>query len=555
MLRPHRASSWAFASALVLLAACRPDFVESKAPGRPLREVEAELFAPSSYAGTNTTLKIGLGESNGWELVCPGNLAVSLEDDPGRRVSVREGAALRVSLVDPRPAQPGVCPVLEISANVDSIDPKTVADAFARDSAQPRIDVSGARVADDANGADATIDLRRARLVLGPCRSADEVERICQRLIDTEHVACSAGAGIQTPPGGTLVLTTSLGLEVSRWNGPARVRCEGADTIYLQKPGWNGKRRAYRDAIVLTPGPVGQVLAINEVGLESYVKGVVPAEILPDAPDQALEAQAVVARTEALAKLGTRHVGEGFDLCDDVHCQAYRGATDATAATDAAVDATQSLVLLRDGELVDAVYHADCGGITEANEAAWPKQPASPALRARADRDAAPETLPDFTVEANLWSYLLAPPDSFCLRAARPGQHRWTRAFTADELARLVGAEGTKLGKIKALRADARGASARVTALTIEGTTGSRRIEGELAIRKALGDLPSSAFAIQTIGMTAGEPGVFVLVGAGHGHGVGLCQTGAIGMAQAKLSMAEILSHYYRGARAYRLTP
>lgn len=555
MRRLHRASSWALACAVALLMACRPDFVESKAPGRPTRQVDAELYAPSSYAGTRTALKVGLGESNGWELVCPGNLAVSLEDDPGRRISVREGAALRASLVDPKPAEPGVCPVLEISANVDSIDPKTVAAAFARDSEQPRVDVSGVRVADDANGADAAIDLRQARLVLGPCRSADEVEQICRRLIDSNKVACTAGAGIKTPPGGTLVLTTSQGLEISRFRGPARVRCEGADTIYVEKPEWKGKRRAYRDWIVLTPGPGGQVLAINEVGLENYVKGVVPAEIFPDAPDQALEAQAVVARTDALAKLGSRHVGQGFDLCDDVHCQAYRGATDATAATEAAVDATQALVLLRNGELVDAVYHADCGGITEANEVAWPKQPASPALRARADRDAAPETLPDFSVEANLWSYLLAPPDSFCLRAARPGQHRWTRAFTAEELGRLVSAEAAKLGKIKALRADGRGASGRVTALTIEGTTGTRRIEGELAIRKALGDLPSSAFAIQTIGMSAGEPGVFVLVGAGNGHGVGMCQTGAIGMAQAKLSMADILGRYYQGARAYRLAP
>ncbi|MBK7972316.1 MAG: SpoIID/LytB domain-containing protein, partial [Deltaproteobacteria bacterium] len=374
---------------MALLMACRPDFVESKAPGRPTRQVDAELYAPSSYAGTRTALKVGLGESNGWELVCPGNLAVSLEDDPGRRISVREGAALRASLVDPKPAEPGVCPVLEISANVDSIDPKTVAAAFARDSEQPRVDVSGVRVADDANGADAAIDLRQARLVLGPCRSADEVEQICRRLIDSNKVACTAGAGIKTPPGGTSC-SPPRRASISRFRGPARVRCEGADTIYVEKPEWKGKRRAYRDWIVLTPGPGGQVLAINEVGLENYVKGVVPAEIFPDAPDQALEAQAVVARTDALAKLGSRHVGQGFDLCDDVHCQAYRGATDATAATEAAVDATQALVLLRNGELVDAVYHADCGGITEANEVAWPKQPASPALRARADRDAAP---------------------------------------------------------------------------------------------------------------------------------------------------------------------
>lgn len=555
MPRLHRASSWVLASLVALLTACRPDFVVSKARGRPVRAVEAELYAPSSYAGTTTTLKVGLGESNAWQLVCPGNLAVSLEDDPGRQIAVREGAALRASLVDPRPAEPGVCPVLEISANVDSIDPEAVAAAFARDSEHPRIDVSGVRVADDANGADAAIDLRQARLVLGPCRSADEVEQICRRLIDANQVACTAGAGLKHPPGGTLVLTTSQGLEVGRWNGPARVRCEGADTIYVDKPEWNGKRRTYRDRIVLAPGPGGQVLAINEVGLENYVKGVVPAEIFPDAPDQALEAQAVVARTEALAKLGTRHVGEGFDLCDDVHCQAYRGVTDASPATEAAVDATQGLVLLRNGELVDAVYHADCGGITEANEVAWPKQPASPALRARADRDASAEGLPDFSVDANLWSYLLAPPDSFCLRAARPGQHRWTRAYTAEELGRLVGAEPAKLGKVKALRAEGRGASGRVTALVVEGTTGSRRIEGELTIRKALGDLPSSAFAIQTIGMAQGDPGVFVLVGAGNGHGVGMCQTGAIGMARAKLSMADILGHYYQGARAYRLSP
>jgi stage II sporulation protein D len=509
-----------------------------------------------SYAGTRTALKVGLGESNGWELVCPGNLAVSLEDDPGRRISVREGAALRASLVDPKPAEPGVCPVLEISANVDSIDPKTVAAAFARDSEQPRVDVSGVRVADDANGADAAIDLRQARLVLGPCRSADEVEQICRRLIDSNKVACTAGAGIKTPPGGTLVLTTSQGLEISRFRGPARVRCEGADTIYVEKPEWKGKRRAYRDWIVLTPGPGGQVLAINEVGLENYVKGVVPAEIFPDAPDQALEAQAVVARTDALAKLGSRHVGQGFDLCDDVHCQAYRGRhrrhrrhrgrgrRDAGAGAAAQRRARGRRVPRR----LRRHHRGQRGGVAEA--AGEPG--AARARRSRRRPRDAPRLPPSrricgATCSRHRTRSACAP--------ARPGQHRWTRAFTAEELGRLVSAEAAKLGKIKALRADGRGASGRVTALTIEGTTGTRRIEGELAIRKALGDLPSSAFAIQTIGMSAGEPGVFVLVGAGNGHGVGMCQTGAIGMAQAKLSMADILGRYYQGARAYRLAP
>ncbi len=516
--------------------------------------VEAELAAPSSYAGAQTVIEVGLGEANDWELSCPGSLVVQLEDERGRRFALREGVALRASLTDPTPGVTGVCPVLEITAPVDDIRPESVAAAFAQESELPRVEVTGFRVEDDLAGPGEVIDHRQARLVLAPCRPPDDVEQLCRRLIDSHHVACAAESGVQKLPSGTLTLRTSRGVDIATGPGPARVRCDSADSVYLTRGDWHEVRR-YRDSVVLTAGANGQVLAINEVGIESYVKGVVAAQIAGDAPDQALEAQALIARTQAFASLARRrHAGDPFDVCDDTHCQRYRGLGDASAASDAAVDATRGLVLLRDGELADAAYHPDCGGILEANEAIWPKQRPDPALRARADVEPAGLVLPDFAIEANLWSYLLNPPDTFCARAAAPSQHRWTRSFTADELARLVSG-GANLGKIKALRVDARGASGRVTALTIEATGGNRRIEGEQVIRKTLGDLPSSAFAVQAIAMAGTEPAVFTLVGAGAGHGVGLCQAGAIGMARAKASMTDILAHYFPGARGYRITP
>lgn len=555
LARARRASFGALScAALALLASCTPDFVETRVPGRPRHVVEAELAAPSSYAGSQTTLKVGLGEANDWELSCPGSLSVHLEDERARKISLREGVALRASLTDPKPGVGGVCPVLEITANVDEIRPESVAAAFAQESELPRVEVRGIRVKDDLTGPDAFIDHRQARLVLGPCRPPEEVERICRRLIESHQVACAAEAGIQSAPSGTLTLTTSHGVEIATWPGPARVRCDGSDSVYLHRGDWHEVRR-YRDSVVLTAGANGQVLAINEIGIESYLKGVVPAQIPADAPDQALEAQALIARTQAFAGLTRRrHSNDPYDVCDDVHCQRYRGLGEASATSDAAVDATRGLVLLHDGELVDAAYHADCGGILEANDTIWPKQRPDPVLRARADLEATATTLPDFSAEATLWSYLLTPPETFCSRGTQPGQHRWTRSFSADELARLASG-GTNLGKIKALRVDARGASGRATVVTIEGTAGSRRIEGEQAIRKALGDLPSSAFAVQAIAMAGTEPAVFTLVGAGAGHGVGLCQAGAIGMARTKASMTDILAHYYPGAHAYRITP
>ncbi len=556
MLRPRRALRWFLLAGAV--CACRPDFVESRFSGRPLRDVIADLYAPSSYAGSRTTLKVGLGESNSWELMCAGNLGIDLEDQPGRHFSVREGVAVHARLEEPTPGEGGVCPELEITADVDTVDPKSVTAAFAGEGDQPRIEVTGVKVADDSAEPGAALDLRKSRLVLGPCRAPDEVERICRRFIDTSRIACTADAGIKTPPGGTLVLSTAHGIEIARWAGPARLHCEGSDTVYLLHPDWDGKRRGYRDGIVLTAGPGGQVLAVNEVGLENYVKGVVPSEISPEAPDQALEAQAVVARTAALARLGDRHADRPFDPCDDIHCQPYRGLANATSATETAVDATRGLVLVHEGGLVDAAYTPDCGGITEANEVAWPKQPPDPTFRPRLDAEGAGDALPDFSVEANLLAFLLNPPATFCARGAKPGEHRWTRSFTAEELTALVSGDAgaQSIGRVRGLRIEGRGASGRATALVIEGASASRRIEGEAAIRHALGDLPSSAFAVQTVPPAgSGDPAVFVLIGAGQGNGVGLCQNGAIGMALAKASLSDIVAHYYVGAHAARLLP
>jgi SpoIID/LytB domain protein len=304
--------------------------------------------------------------------------------------------------------------------------------------------------------------------------------------------------------------------------------------------------RRYWGSVYVTLDHDGTLVAANAVSEDKLLAGLVPAEMYPDAPASALEAQAIAARTELLQKIGRRNLTDPFLLCSTQQCQVYAGAGKEDPRATKAIEKTRGVVLLRDGGgMVDIRYSASCGGHTEDNDAIWGGEP-DPSLRGRADT---PDAKMTKITDKNLDAFLAEDPkDSWCGRVQKGhAKFRWTERLPLTELSARVATEYPEIGRISQMAAKQRGASGRIEVLTITGDKGAVDVTGDVHIRRLLGGLKSTLFAIQRDG------DAFVLRGAGFGHGVGMCQLGAIGMAEAGKSHAQILGHYYRGTHLHKL--
>jgi SpoIID/LytB domain protein len=309
------------------------------------------------------------------------------------------------------------------------------------------------------------------------------------------------------------------------------------------------EERRYRSRLVATIDTDGRLALVAVVPLEELLRGLVPAEMPASSHLEALKAQAVTARSNVLAQLGTRHLADPYVLCAEVHCQAYRGAGAVHPRTDEAVRSTAGEALFgkADRTLVDGVYSALCGGHGEDSDAVWPVTP-SASLRGHLDLASGGAawagTLKD---ERALRRFLVAPVDAWCKRpaAARKDRFRWERRFTSGELELLAGPLG--VGEVRGLEVVARGVSGRVTALRVVGASGATDVAGELRIRRLLRNLPSAMFVIDR------EGGEWVLRGGGWGHGAGMCQWGAVGRAEAGQGYRQILRAYFSGAEVARI--
>lgn len=315
--------------------------------------------------------------------------------------------------------------------------------------------------------------------------------------------------------------------------------------------------RHYFGSIYVTVGSDGKLVAVNAVPSDKLLAGLVPSEMYPDAPLDALAAQAIAARTELLQKIGTRHLTDPYLLCSSQHCQVYSGAGKEHPRTNKAVANTRGMVLLREGGgLVDARYSASCGGHGEHNEHIWGGTP-DPSLRGHLDMaadQAAAKRFISGVDDNNVEAFLkLSPESSYCgaTRYAQ-GRFRWTHRISAAELNKRVLDHYPQVGNVRALEPVERGVSGRIKTLRIRGTKGTVIAAGDLHIRRLLGGLRSSLFLVRAIGDQA-APSAFEFHGAGFGHGVGMCQIGAIGMAERGFDYSSILRHYYPGSRIKRL--
>lgn len=330
--------------------------------------------------------------------------------------------------------------------------------------------------------------------------------------------------------------------------------------------------------------------AINILSVEDYLTSVISSEMSATSSLELLKAHAVISRSWLLAQIrkSTKSKEEKkcsinqnddelicwydredhahFDVCADDHCQRYQGITRAgTQAVTDAIHSTSGEILTYDGEICDARFSKSCGGVSELFENCWEEQP-HPYLtkvidnQVEKDKDAF-----DLTVEQNTEKWIRSSPAAFCNTTDQQilsqvlnsydkktaDFYRWKVEYSQQELAALIQKRtGIDFGEIMDLIPVKRGVSGRLVKLKIVGSKRTLVIGKELEIRKTLSPshLYSSAFVVEKKEVENNIAQKFILIGAGWGHGVGLCQIGAAVMAEQNYTYKEILAHYYKNA-------
>ena len=307
--------------------------------------------------------------------------------------------------------------------------------------------------------------------------------------------------------------------------------------------------RSYAGDIYIAVGADGKLAVVNVLSAERLLEGVVPSELFTSAPLESLKAQAVAARGQLLAKIGTRHRSDPYLLCAETHCQVYSGTTKRHHRTTKAVVKTRGQLLFYENELVDTTYSSTCGGHSEAFHMMWggrPK-PYSPGFTDTATPDQTPITRE--TVEA----FIDNPPAAYCRgRNKRSTTFRWQVKRSGKSVSNAVN-KRAPIGAVHKIEALKRGTSGRALAVKYVGKNGEHIVHGSYNNRKLLGGLRSGMWVVKRRGGSAGgQPRTWIFKGGGFGHGVGMCQYGAMGMAREKKTVEEILRHYYPGSRLRR---
>jgi SpoIID/LytB domain protein len=227
----------------------------------------------------------------------------------------------------------------------------------------------------------------------------------------------------------------------------------------------------------------------------------------------------------------------------------YGGATSEDPRTNQAVEATRGQVLTYQGGIARCVYSAVCGGHTENNEDVWDVAPL-PYLRGQPDFDPAAHPELRFPLSGQaLADFVANPVDTYCRQPewSKPEYFRWQVTKSRSELEQALAAAGVRVGSLLALEPLARGVSGRIKSLVVQGSAGQATLGPEYTIRKALGGLRSSNFVASVTTGSDGLPACFTFTGAGWGHGVGMCQIGAVGLAAAGADYRAILARYFPG--------
>jgi stage II sporulation protein D len=539
-----RESALALVVAVMLAAPVRAD--ETSATDK-LRILYSTRFTFTDDGLPLVTVEIMSGQKV-VHLRARGGITVRPDGAGGSAVESDGGEAWTISVEDARPA------VLQDWTVVETLQPEDaggVSAALARwkgRGLEPRTFELGTVFGVDGE----VIDTREIRIAVDPVPVGKGNARAAE-IARRYGVSTTVHQELVRRPAGTIVArsgSTTIRNPSVLWFQPRKA--SETVTVTDVPTGTGGSQletgsedRRYWGSVYVTLDHDGALVAANAVGEDKLLAGLVPAEMYPDAPAAALEAQAIAARTELLQKIGRRNLTDPFLLCSSQQCQVYAGAGKEDARTTRAIEKTRGIVLLRDGGgMVDVRYSASCGGHGEDNDAIWGGEP-DPSLRGRIDSASGAMTR---ITDDSIGGFLDGGRDAWC-NQARLGKSkfRWTEKLSQAELTTRVATEHPEIGRVRRLVARQRGASGRIGVLAIEGEKGKVEIAGDLHIRRLLGGFKSTLFEVTRDGDT------FVFRGAGFGHGVGMCQMGAIGMAAAGKSHAQILGHYYRGSHLHRL--
>ena len=358
--------------------------------------------------------------------------------------------------------------------------------------------------------------------------------------------------------------------------------------IYLSSLNINGKgiinveNTSYRDYITFSRKE-DELIVINSIRLQNYLYGVVPKEMYPSWPLEALKAQAVAAKSYTLYNIN-KHANDGYNLCDTTHCQVYGGYSSENIMTNRAVDETVGRILMYNDKFVEAIYHSSSGGYTENSE----------------------------NVYSNTIPYLRGIKDEFSLDAPN---NSWQFVISKEEIRDRLIENGLDIGYITDIEVLSTSESGRVIELAIRGTKGAQILKKD-QIRQVLGaiNIKSTLFEIKYNGENktplnsdfyvynfstasieklnndvctvlssdgtmsfdykslskeiivtdgtntreittefeknfANSEDKYVFIGKGSGHGVGMSQWGAKKMAELGYDYVQILEYYYTGTK------
>jgi peptidoglycan hydrolase-like amidase len=553
---------------------------------------------PPPYRGMSgaATVRVGL-ETDLRRVVVPCCEPVTVEHGGTRRASS--------SGVEVSPGGQARKPTykLQVAALKDEEQARTLGRSLERSTREP------AQVSFDVSSS-----LYRVRLGRFADRAA--AERLGHRLIDQGV----EGAWVVEEGGGLehAALIVSSGEPRAKVESPGRwvaIETDGSNGVRLE-------RGRYRGRILVYLNDRGLLNVIDELVLEDYLRGVVPVEMGPVLYDSldSLKAQAVAARTYTVRGLGG-FAAEGFDICASPRCQVYGGMDAEHPLSDRAVAETTGEIVIRDGQIAEALYSASCGGHTEDVEVVFPERtgahlrgvpcaergavrikagtaaagasyadlkarspaareerayflgygarglevrtgderhavPVAPAVRtfARAGDDLRGEVL-DLAPGDRLrlmWSderLIAVASDRLGMNAPAGPVKPWSVFRREDELRRSLASlyPGFKLRDLEVV---SRGGSGRVAKLRLLGAGHETVVLEGLAVRWTMGT-PETWFDLRRAS-EGGHKG-WMLEGRGRGHGVGLCQIGAVAMSRRGHTYKEILAHYYAGARLGRL--
>lgn len=330
----------------------------------------------------------------------------------------------------------------------------------------------------------------------------------------------------------TLIVTIEDSLRVLEPSLPLVVHPEQGGSVLI-----NGK--PYRGEAEIARNPDGSLLVINNLSLEYYLMGVVPCEIgrMPSQFYEALKAQAVAARSYAISRKGKRKDG-GFELYASTADQVYGGQEKESEITNRAVMETKGIVGIYDGKVIQANYSSTCGGVTANVNDVWQGSDI-PYLHSIKDR---PRYQGCCVLGVPPLSWLFAPPP-FCVNSPH---YSWKKTIPKTELYSVIGQfSGGRESELVVHGIGYHKKNARSGSLVARTDVG--KVEISSVRMRNLFNLPSDFFTMN-IGNNTVE-----FDGKGWGHGVGMCQYGALGMAKQGYSYEKILKHYYRGIKLARL--